>query len=136
MPSQATVHVVGHLGQDPTLRHTQKGDAVLGFSVATNRPGAKRDDNEPATWWNCSLWGKRAEMYATDLRKGDLVSLNGNCYQRQYERNDGTIGYSLDVRVDGFLRVKSPDGGQQGTAQPQQKPAQPEADPFSDAIPF
>jgi len=78
MPSQATVHIVGHLGQDPTLRHTQKGDAVLGFSVATNRPGAKRDDNEPATWWNCSLWGKRAEMFSTDLRKGDLVILNGN----------------------------------------------------------
>ena len=77
--------IAGNVGKDAELRHTQNGDPVLGFSVAVSN-GKDRDGNDrPPTWWDASLWGKRAEALAPHIKKGDKLALTGRPSARVYE---------------------------------------------------
>ena len=40
------VMLIGNLGQDPELRYTQKGQAVLNIRIATTESFFNRDSNE------------------------------------------------------------------------------------------
>ena len=76
------------------MRYLQNGDAVLSFSVADS-PG--RD--KPTIWWNCSLFGKRAESLAPYLLKGQAVAVSGSLSKREWTDKDGAKRESLDLRV-------------------------------------
>jgi single-strand DNA-binding protein len=77
--------IAGTVGKDATLRRTQSGDAVLGFSLAVDNGkdanGTKRD----ATWYDCSIWGKRAESLERHITKGLRLTLTGSPTARAHE---------------------------------------------------
>jgi single-strand DNA-binding protein len=76
------VTIAGGLGKDADLRTTQNGDKVLGFSVAVD----DRNGKEKTTiWFDCSLFGKRAEALAQYLTKGTRVAVSGDLGKREYE---------------------------------------------------
>lgn len=89
-----SITVAGQLGRDSELRHTSSGDAVLSFSVADSQGKEK-----PTIWWNCQLWGKRAESLQQYLMKGQAVTVSGNVTEREYKANDGTPRKSMEIRV-------------------------------------
>lgn len=122
MPNYAHVTLVGHIGKEPELRVTPKGESVLNFSVAVNDRFRK---DEPATWWNCALWGKRADALKPYLHKGDPVMVSGEPRLRKY---DG--GVSLDVRVADVVLVKPHDGGARRDEGPAREQYDPEEIPF------
>lgn len=76
--------IAGNIGKDPELRTTNSGDKVLGFSVAVNNGKDKSGNERPATWWDCSVWGKRAESLGW-LSKGMKLTLSGRPSARCYE---------------------------------------------------
>lgn len=80
--------VAGNIGQDAEMRHTQGGDAVCSFSVASNRKG--RDGKDETTWVRCSLWGKRGSALLPFLTKGTKVAVAGSLSVRAYEKNGET----------------------------------------------
>lgn len=80
--------VAGNIGQDAELRHTQGGDAVCSFSVASNRKG--REGKDETTWVRCSLWGKRGSALMPFLTKGTKVAVAGSLSVRTYEKNGET----------------------------------------------
>ena len=59
------VLLVGRLGQDPEIRHSQDGNAIASFSIATNESWRDRDGNqqEKTHWHNCVAFGATAEKY-------------------------------------------------------------------------
>jgi hypothetical protein len=59
------ITVAGPLGKDAELRNLSDGTSVLSFSVADSQGREK-----PTIWWNCSLFGKRAESLQQYLTKG------------------------------------------------------------------
>lgn len=131
------ITIAGRIGREPELRHTQSGDAVLGFSIADN-PGR----NRTMTWWRASLFGKRAEALQPYLRKGDHVTIAGTVTPREYTDRGGQRQMSLDVRVQEIaLQGGKPTGTGSDPApyQAKPKPAAPADDPFGDmddSIPF
>lgn len=91
------ITIAGNVGKDAALRHTQKGEAVLGFSVADSRklPGGEQH----TVWFECSVWGKRAEALAPYLAKGTPVTVVGTFTPREYVDKGGAARISYDVRV-------------------------------------
>ena len=86
--------VAGQLGRDSELRFLSNGDAVLGFSVADDQ-----GKDKPTIWWNCSLFGKRAESLAQYLTKGQKVTVSGNVTEREFTDKDGAKKKAQDIRV-------------------------------------
>jgi single-strand DNA-binding protein len=96
--SLAIVHVYGNLGRDAELRYTQSGNPVLRFTVAASSvQGTGEMRQEHTDWFNVSLFGKRGEAIAQYLLKGTRVAVVGRLQHRNYTRQDGTSGCSLDV---------------------------------------
>jgi len=77
--------IAGNVGKDAVLRNTQGGDAVLGFSLAVNNGKDQYGKERPATWYDCSIWGKRATSLQGHIKKGDKLTLTGRPSAREHE---------------------------------------------------
>ncbi len=89
-----SITIAGQLGRDAEQRYLPNGDAVASFSVADSQ-----GKDKPTIWWNCSIFGKRAEALTQYLTKGQAVTVVGNVTQREYNDKDGNKRTSMDVRV-------------------------------------
>lgn len=101
--------IAGNVGKDATLRRTQSGDAVLGFSVAVDNGKDQQGNRRESTWYDCSIWGKRAESLERHITKGLKLSLIGRPTARQ---NDGKVYLGMSVDDLTFMG-----GGNQGNQQ-------------------
>jgi len=131
----------GVVGRDMEVRFAQNGKAIGNFSLAvTNGWG----ENKTTTWVNCVVFGERASKLAPHILKGTKLVVNGRLDVRQYDKQDGTKGVSVDVVVNDFEftggKGGSNDAGQQQQQQQQQQNhsggyKEPPMD-FDDSIPF
>lgn len=125
------ITVAGNIGKDSELRHTQDGKAILKFSVADSQGREK-----PTIWWNCSLFGKRAESPQQYLTKGQQVTVVGRITEREH---DGKKYHDVDV-TDVALQGGRREGGEQQRQQPaRQNQSAPAGGGFADMdddIPF
>jgi single-strand DNA-binding protein len=69
--------VAGNVGKDAELRRTQGGDAVLNFSLACDNGKDASGNRRDSTWYDCSIWGKRAESLEAHIKKGCKLTLSG-----------------------------------------------------------
>ena len=90
-----SITIAGQLGRDAEVRFLPNGDPVANFSVADSQ-GKDKD----AIWWNCQLFGKRAESLGQYLTKGQSVTITGSVSQRKYTDKNGVEKISTDVRVN------------------------------------
>lgn len=80
-----SIMIAGVIGGAGELRRTQNGDAVLGFRVSVSN-GKDNDGNwRDSSWYDCSLWGKRAESLQDAFHKGRYVTITGRPSARAYE---------------------------------------------------
>ena len=93
------LQVIGNLGKDSTL-NTVNGKSVINFSVAhTERFRDSAGENkERVTWVECAYWSDRTAV-GQYLLKGQLVYVEGTPELRTYQKNDGSQGASLSLRV-------------------------------------
>jgi single-strand DNA-binding protein len=120
--------IMGRVGQKPEVRHTQGGDPVCNFSLATNedfknRSGEKQERTE---WHQCVAWGRLAEVCGQYLDKGALVLVEGKLQSREWEK-DGVKRKTTEVLVLNMQFASSKgdsagDGGEQ-ERQPARRPA-------------
>ena len=124
-----SITVAGTLGKDAELKYLASGDAIANFSVADSQGRDK-----PTIWWNCGLYGKRAESLSPYLTKGQAVTVTGTITEREWTDKEGNKRKSMDVRVsDVALQGGRRDAAPQERVQPPE-PAQAELD--SDDVPF
>lgn len=109
-----SISISGSLGKDSETRYLPNGDAVTNFSVADSQ-GKDKD----TIWWNCQLFGKRAESLGQYLMKGQAVTVIGNVTQRKYTDKNGQERTSMDVRVQDVALQ----GGKRDAEQPARKPS-------------
>jgi single-strand DNA-binding protein len=90
------VCIAGQLGKDMELRYLNNAEstAVGNFSVADDQGRDK-----PTIWWNCQLFGKRAESLAQYLVKGQKVTVTGQLTEREYNDRDGAKKIARELRV-------------------------------------
>jgi single-strand DNA-binding protein len=80
------VILIGRLGQDPKLAHTQTGHPVATFSMATDESYKAQDGTkvDKAEWHRVVVWGKQSEFVSTYLSKGRLVLVEGKLQTREW----------------------------------------------------
>lgn len=101
MSSVNKVILVGNLGRDPEVRHTQDGKAIVNLSIATSetwRDKATGERKEKAEWHRVVIFNeglaKVAEQY---LKKGSTVYLEGQLQTRKWTDKDGAEKYSTEI---------------------------------------
>ncbi len=93
------MQVIGRLGKDCVV-NTVNGKNVINFTVAHSE---KYKDSQGALqektiWVDCAYWTDRTAV-APYLQKGTQVFVEGQPEARSFQRNDGTPGSSLSLRV-------------------------------------
>lgn len=149
------VLLIGRLGADPEVRHTQDGKAIVNLRLATSdrwkdkRTGENREKTE---WHSIVIFnehlGKIAQQY---LKKGSECYLSGKLQTRKWQDNSGNDRYTTEIVLENFngeltlLGSGKRDGDEdQGgdrdyeSQSPKQsaKPAGGGSKPFDDEIPF
>ncbi|WP_297572257.1 single-stranded DNA-binding protein [uncultured Actinomyces sp.] len=101
--------LTGNLGQDPQMRYTDSGKALLQLSIAAT-PRGKRPNSDQwedvgaPVWLGVTFWEQDAERVANlQLQKGDQVAVSGTLKIREYTRRDGQTAYSLELHRPRFL---------------------------------
>ena len=93
------LQVIGNLGKDCVV-NTVNGKNVINFTVAHTEKYKDSQGNmqEKTTWVDCAYWTDRTAI-AQYLTKGKQVFAEGQPEARSFQRNDGTPGSSLSMRV-------------------------------------
>jgi single-strand DNA-binding protein len=123
-----SITVAGTIGKDAEVKKMANGDALCNFSVADSQ-----GKDKPTIWWNCSLYGKRAEALSQYLVKGQAVTVSGTVSEREWTDKEGGKRKSMDVRV-GDVALQ---GGRRDAEPQQERRAAPKMDTAEDQdIPF
>lgn len=106
------VMLIGNLGQDPELKYTQGGQAMLKMRLATTESYLdKGNERQQRTeWHSITMWGKRAESLNKFLSKGRTIYVEGRIQTRQWEDKDGNKRYTTDIVATNVILL----GGGQG----------------------
>jgi single-strand DNA-binding protein len=103
MASENQIIIVGNLTDDPELRYTPNGAAVVKFRVAVNR----RYKDEAGNWkdgetsyFTVNAWRSLAENVAESLTRGTRVVLAGRLQMRQWETQDGEKRTVVEIEAD------------------------------------
>ena len=105
MANELTVTIVGNLADDPELRYTQGGVAVVSVCVGStprtfNRQTNAWDDGE-TVWVRCTAWRELAENVAQTLTKGSRVIVTGRLKAPSaYQSAQGEARASLELDID------------------------------------
>jgi|TARA_R110001632_G_scaffold51487_1_gene128282 single-strand DNA-binding protein len=101
------VILIGNLGRDPEVRHTQDGKSITNFSIATSESWMDKQGNkqEKTEWHKVSVFGKLAEIAGQYLKKGSQVYIEGKLQTRKWQNKDGVDQYSTEINLDPFSGV-------------------------------
>lgn len=105
--------LIGNLGQDPELRYTQGGQAVLNLRMATTESFVNRDRErqERTEWHTIVMWGKRGEALAKFLTKGSRMAVEGRIQTRSWEAKDGGKRYTTEIVATNVIMLGGRSGG-------------------------
>ena len=127
MNSLNSVTISGNLTRDCELKNN--GFSIANFSVACNE--SKKDGygqwNDYPNYFDCTLFGKRAEVLASRLTRGAHVVVTGRLHQDRWDAQDGNKRSRIIIYVDNLELPKAP-GTTQQPAQQQQF--------YSEDVPF
>lgn len=76
--------IAGNVGNVKDLKDVG-GDKVLNFSIAVDNGKDKSGEKREPTWFDCALWGKRAESLAPYITKGSKLVVSGRPGARSHE---------------------------------------------------
>ena len=93
------MQIIGNLGKD-CMVNTVNGKNVINFTVAHTEKykDSQGNQQEKTTWVDCAYWTDKTGI-TPYLTKGKQVYVEGQPEARSFQRNDGTPGSSLSLRV-------------------------------------
>ena len=116
------VILIGNLGADPEVRHTQDGAPIVHLRLATNETWRDKNSGErreKVEWHRVVIFnenlGKIAEQY---LRKGSKVYIEGQIQTRKWQDQSGVDKYTTEIvmnRYRGELAMLDTKGGGGGS---------------------
>ena len=94
---------VCRVGNDPELKFTASGTAVLNLSLVYNYGKKMNDCNRPSQWIEAAMFGKQAEALAPYINKRDQVSVSiEDLHIETYPKRDGGEGFKMCGRIVAF----------------------------------
>lgn len=107
--------LVGHLGDDPTVRYTASGSAVCNISIATSEQWKDKDTGEQqerTEWHRIVAFGRLAEIMGEYLKKGSQVYIEGRIRTEKWQDKDGSDRWTTKIYADQMQMLGSSGGGQ------------------------
>lgn len=118
------VILLGHVGQDPEIKHFENDNQVANLSIATTERGFTKKDGmkveDKTEWHNLVVWGGLSKVVESYVKKGTQIYIEGKIRTREYEK-DGEKKYFTAIYVDQLQLL-----GSKQTEQPQQAAQQPQ----------
>ncbi|GIE93312.1 single-stranded DNA-binding protein [Paractinoplanes rishiriensis] len=104
MAGETQITIVGNLTDDPELRFTPSGAALVKFTVAStprtlDRESGQWKDGDPL-FLNCTGWRDMAEHIAESLTKGTRVIVSGRLRLSRWETPEGEKRSAYGLEVD------------------------------------
>jgi single-strand DNA-binding protein len=100
------VILIGNLGADPEVRHTQDGRPICNLRIATSeswRDKSSGERKEKTEWHSVVIFNeglcKVAEQY---LKKGSKVYIEGQLQTRKWQDSNGQDRYSTEVVLQNY----------------------------------
>ncbi len=116
--------LVGHVGNDPEVRHLEGGTPVANFRLATsesynNKSGERVTQTE---WHSIVVWRGLAEVVEKYVKKGSQLYIEGRIRTRAWDDKDGNKRYTTEIVCDTMqmLGKKGEANGEQGYNAPSQ----------------
>ena len=112
-----TVVIAGRTTKDPEIKVTPSGTAVLSLSLAVNdtKKNAQGEWEDVVDFFDCKVFGKRAESLAQYIPKGSKLTINGRLHQDRWQAQDGTNRSRVSIIVQDI--ELSPRSQPQGTGE-------------------
>jgi single-strand DNA-binding protein len=104
MAADNQITIAGNLTDDPELKYTPNGAAVVNFTVAWSPrfrdevTGEWKDGD--TSFFRCSAWRTLAENVAETLTRGTRVLVTGRLKQRSWETQEGERRSAVEIEVD------------------------------------
>ncbi len=100
--------LLGRCANDPEMRYTPSGQAVLNLRIATSHSYQKDGEwQEIPQFTNCVFWNKPAEIVAQHVSKGEYLYVEGRIQTRSWEDQDGNKNYRTEIVVSDFVIPKN-----------------------------
>jgi single-strand DNA-binding protein len=100
------VILVGNLGRDPEVRHTQNNQKIVNLRIATSERWKDRQSGEPrerTEWHSVVIFNENlADIAERYLRKGSPVYLEGQLQTRKWTDQGGQERYTTEVVLSRF----------------------------------
>ena len=117
MASYNRIVLVGNLTRDPQLSYTPANTALCKFGMAMNHKWRDQEGNtrEEVCFVDCTLFGRRAEVFNQYMAKGRPVLVEGRLHLNQWTTPEGDKRSKHEVVVDNFqfLGGRRDEGGPQ-----------------------
>lgn len=128
--------LLGNVGKDPEIRHSQSGEPIASFSLATSESWKDKQTGEKiekTEWHNIVVFNKNiVNVVERYVKKGSRLYLEGKIATRKWQDKEGRDRWSTEIvlgQFDGKLslegdpqkRPQAADEHDYGTTQP--KPA-------------
>jgi single-strand DNA-binding protein len=100
------VILVGNLGRDPEVRHTQNNQKVVNLRIATSERWRDRqsgESRERTEWHSVVIFNENlADIAERYLRKGSSVYVEGQLQTRKWTDQSGQERYTTEVVLSRF----------------------------------
>lgn len=96
------VVLIGNLGKDPEVRHTQSGLTVASLILATTdswKDKLSGERKENTEWHRLSVFNRLGEMCGQYLKKGNKIYIEGKLKTRKWQAQDGSDRYTTEIVV-------------------------------------
>ena len=123
--------LLGRLTKDPEVRYTSTGKVVAQGNLAVDRPFTNADGKREADFIPVVIWGKSAETFGNNVKKGQRVLVEGRLQIRSYDAQDGSKKWVTEVIANGFEFIERKENT--GKAD---KPADGSFDSMGSSVPF
>ncbi len=110
------VFLIGNLTRDPELSQTPTGVSVCRMSIAVSRRFSNAEGGRETDFFNVTAWRGNAENCAKFLKKGNKVAVAGSIQVRNFERQDGSKGTSVDIVADEVEFLSSRNDGSESSS--------------------
>ena len=97
---------MGRLTRDPETRIYGDNKTLASFSLAVDRR-FKKDGEPTADFFNCTAFGKTAEVIERYIKKGTKVLIEGEIQNNNYKDKNGVKHYSMSVIVNNIEFAES-----------------------------
>ena len=112
------VILIGNLGRDPEIRHTNDGRPIANLSIATSeqwRDRSSGERREKTEWHRVVVFDEKiCEVAQKYLQKGSTVYLEGSLQTRKWTDQQGVEKYTTEVvlqRFNGKMTMLGSRGG-------------------------